>query len=98
MSRIPILVEELLKSSIVRIRFFLAGDPDPTEWGQWVVTPVEGYLEHEVYGPFRICDAERCQIVLDSESAQALHLLSLHGFKKLENGFFESNTNGDAAP
>jgi len=83
------LFASLSKQSGRRIRFLLRGDSVPTEWGSWLVSPVNGYLEHEVYGPFPASDAISCQIALKLPVAADVQQLIAAGFQKIGNSVYE---------
>ncbi len=64
----------------LRIRFVLKGDPEPTVWGDWLISPVPGCWELADYGPFAIKNAQKCQILLQSVDEGDVDLLLEYGF------------------
>jgi hypothetical protein len=86
MKSVPDLLTTIPSTLSPRIRFFLRGDSEPTTWGTWVISPIQGYWELQGYGPFRIADVEKCQIRFES-------LDECLNTTMTENGFFSEEQN-----
>ena len=71
------------------VRFGLIDDPDPTNWSPWLISPVDGWFEIELYGPFSASTVRSCEIKVTvplsgSERASLIN----EGFTESADGVF----------
>lgn len=84
----PELFASLTDKENLLVRFFFHKDPEPTDWGTWVISPTGGYWEIGNYGPFPIREASKCQFLFFGKCNDIVRLMEENGFVQEEPDLF----------
>lgn len=61
-SDIDLVLETFPKLLSANVKLKLLDDDEPTEWSRWLISPTQGYVELEQYGPVSIKDIDWLEI------------------------------------